>query len=104
MCGCDVARSPHGCVIADYLGEVDDPVATPAWLSSTTGLLEHGLFAPALVSEILVARGERVERLRRRSAAGEVAVALIPRGHCPARPAGVRSRDKPRRSLHDPSR
>ena len=27
------------------------------------GLIEHGLFAPALVSEILVARGERVDRI-----------------------------------------
>jgi ribose 5-phosphate isomerase A len=56
----DAPRSPDGGVIADYLGEVDDPVATAARLSSTTGLIEHGLFAPALVSEILVARGERV--------------------------------------------
>jgi len=59
----DVPRSPDGGVIADYLGEVDDPGATAARLSSTTGLIEHGLFAPALVSEILVARGERVERI-----------------------------------------
>jgi ribose 5-phosphate isomerase A len=59
----DVRRSPDGGVIADYLGEVDDPVATAARLSNTTGLIEHGLFAPALVSEILVARGERVDRI-----------------------------------------
>ena len=59
----DVPRSPDGGVIADYLGEVDDPAATAAWLSSTTGLIEHGLFAPDLVSEILVARGERVDRI-----------------------------------------
>jgi ribose 5-phosphate isomerase A len=59
----DVPRSPDGGVIADYLGEVDDPAATAALLSSTTGLIEHGLFAPALVSEILVARGARVDRV-----------------------------------------
>jgi ribose 5-phosphate isomerase A len=59
----DVPRSPDGGVIADYLGEVDDPVATAARLSSTTGLIEHGLFAPTLVSEILVAHGERVDRI-----------------------------------------
>ena len=46
----DVPRSLDGSVIADYLGEVDDPVATAARLSSTTRLIEHGLFAPALVS------------------------------------------------------
>jgi ribose 5-phosphate isomerase A len=59
----DVPRSPDGGVIADYLGEVEDPDAMAARLSSTTGLIEHGLFAPALVSEILVARGERVHRI-----------------------------------------
>ncbi|HEV7174012.1 MAG TPA: hypothetical protein VGN29_00895, partial [Solirubrobacteraceae bacterium] len=59
----DVPRSPDGGVIADYFGEVDDPVATAARLSSTTGLIEHGLFAPDLVSEILVARGQRVDRI-----------------------------------------
>ena len=59
----DVPRSPDGGVIADYLGEVDDPVETAARLSSITGLIEHGLFAPALVSEVLVARGGRVDRI-----------------------------------------
>ena len=57
------ARSPDGAVIAGYLGEVDDPVETHAQLSSTTRLIERGLFAPALVSEILVARRERADRL-----------------------------------------
>ena len=59
----DVPRSPDGGVIADYLGEVEDPDTMAARLSSTTGVIEHGLFGPALVSEILVARGERVDRL-----------------------------------------
>ena len=59
----DVPRSPDGGAIADYLGEVEDPDTMAARLSSTTGVIEHGLFGPALVSEILVARGERVDRL-----------------------------------------
>ena len=59
----DVPRSPDGGVIADYLGEVEDPDTMAARLSSTTGVIEHGLFGPALVSEILVARGERVDRI-----------------------------------------
>lgn len=59
----DVPQSPDGGVIADYLGEVDEPAATAARLSSTTGVVEHGLFAPTLVSEILVARGEHVDRI-----------------------------------------
>jgi ribose 5-phosphate isomerase A len=59
----DVPRSPDGGIIADYLGEIEDPVALAARLSNTTGVVEHGLFGPALVSEILVARGERVDLL-----------------------------------------
>ena len=59
----DVPRSPDGGAIADYLGEVEDPDTMAARLSSTTGVIEHGLFGPALVSEILVARGERVDRI-----------------------------------------
>jgi hypothetical protein len=43
--------------------DIDDPIATAAPLSSTTGLSEHALFAPALVSEKLMARGERVDRI-----------------------------------------
>jgi ribose 5-phosphate isomerase A len=58
----DVPRSPDGGVIADYLGEIDDPAALAARLSATVGVVEHGLFPPALVSEVLVGRGERVER------------------------------------------
>ncbi len=59
----DVPRSPDGGVIADYLGEFDDPAALAAELSATVGVVEHGLFPAALVSEVLVARGETVERL-----------------------------------------
>jgi ribose 5-phosphate isomerase A len=59
----DVPRSPDGGVIADYRGPVDDPEATAARLAATPGVVEHGLFPPALVYEILVARGDRVQRL-----------------------------------------
>ena len=57
-----VPRSLDGGVIAD-LSEVDDALATAVWLSGTTGIIEHGLFGPALVSEVLVARGNRVDRI-----------------------------------------
>jgi len=60
----DVPRSPDGGVIADYLGPVDDVEATAALLSATPGVVDHGLFRPALVSEIIVARGESVEYRR----------------------------------------
>ncbi len=59
----DVPRSPDGGVIADYFGEFDDPEQLALRLSTTVGVVEHGLFEPALVSEVLVARGDRVERI-----------------------------------------
>jgi ribose 5-phosphate isomerase A len=62
----DAPRSPDGGVIADYLGQVDDPDRTDLRLSSTTGVIEHGLFPPNLVSEILVARGGQVDRIKPR--------------------------------------
>lgn len=61
----DVPCSPDGGVIADYTGTVDDPEALATVLSATTGLVEHGLFSPALVSDVIVARGEHVEHRRR---------------------------------------
>jgi ribose 5-phosphate isomerase A len=59
----DVPRSPDGGRIADYLGPVDDPAGLAARLSAQPGLVEHGLFPPALVTEILIGRGEEVERV-----------------------------------------
>jgi ribose 5-phosphate isomerase A len=59
----DVPLSPDGGVIADYLGPVAAPRAVAAWLASTPGVVEHGLFHPELVSEILVGRGDEVEGL-----------------------------------------
>jgi ribose 5-phosphate isomerase A len=60
----DVPPSPDGGVIADYLGEVGDPAELAARLASAPGVVEHGLFGPELVSEILVARDDEVERRR----------------------------------------
>jgi ribose 5-phosphate isomerase A len=59
----DVAESPDGGLIADYRGPVSDPAELAAWFASIPGVVEHGLFAPALVSEVLIGRGESVERL-----------------------------------------
>jgi ribose 5-phosphate isomerase A len=59
-----VPPSPDGGVIADYLGEVADPAELAARLSATPGVVEHGLFPPALVDTILVAREGRVDVLR----------------------------------------
>jgi ribose 5-phosphate isomerase A len=58
-----VPPSPDGGLIADYGGEVGDPAELAARLSAIPGVVEHGLFPPELVSEVLVGRGSRVERL-----------------------------------------
>jgi ribose 5-phosphate isomerase A len=50
----DCPPSPDGNVIADYLGPVHDPATLAAGLSAVPGLIEHGLFAPALVSDVIV--------------------------------------------------
>lgn len=58
----DVAPSPDGGLIADHLGPVDDPYALAERLAAVPGVVEHGLFPPELVSEILVGRDDEVER------------------------------------------
>ena len=60
----DTHRSPDGGVIADYLGPIDDQIELAERLEATPGVVEHGLFPPELVSEILVARGDEIERFR----------------------------------------
>ena len=54
--------SPDGGVIADYRGEVGDPILLAARLSATPGVVDHGLFPPGLVGEVLIGRGDEVER------------------------------------------
>jgi ribose 5-phosphate isomerase A len=51
-------------VIADYLGPVGDARELAARLAATPGVVEHGLFPPELVAEILVGRPDgSVERI-----------------------------------------
>ncbi len=57
-----VEPSPDGGLIADYLGAVGDPRELAARLSATPGVVEHGLFAPEMVSLILIAGEDAVER------------------------------------------
>jgi ribose 5-phosphate isomerase A len=59
----DVPPSPDGGLIADYRGPVADPAELAARLSATPGVVEHGLFGPDLVSEILVGREGAVQRV-----------------------------------------
>ena len=62
----DAPPSPDGNVIADYTGPVDDPEALSGRLDRWPGVVAHGLFAPELVTEVLVGRADGVvERLAR---------------------------------------
>jgi ribose 5-phosphate isomerase A len=60
-----VPDSPDGNVIADYQGDASDPENLAAWLGSVPGVVEHGLFPPSMTSEILIGRGDTVDRLTR---------------------------------------
>jgi ribose 5-phosphate isomerase A len=51
-----VPLSPDGGVIADLFAPVDDPAALAAELDGVAGVVGHGLFPPALVSEVIVGR------------------------------------------------
>jgi len=56
----DVPRSPDGGIIADYHGPIEDPAKLAARLSATPGVVDHGLFPPALTSTAIIARGEGI--------------------------------------------
>jgi len=62
----DAPPTPDGGLLADYLGPVGDPAALAARLAATPGVVEHGLFGPELVSDVLVGRGEQVQALEPR--------------------------------------
>lgn len=55
--------APDGGVLADWLGPVDDPAALADTLAATPGVVDHGLFPPELVSDVLVGRGDAVEQI-----------------------------------------
>jgi ribose 5-phosphate isomerase A len=57
----DVPPSPEGNPIADYFGPIDDPRALAARLSQTPGVVDHGLFTPEMVSDILIANPSGIE-------------------------------------------
>jgi ribose 5-phosphate isomerase A len=59
----DAPESPDGGVIADYGGPVGDPGELAARFANTPGVVEHGLFPPSLVSDVLVGRGDAAEPL-----------------------------------------
>ena len=59
----DAALSPDGGVLADYLGEIGDPGELSDRLCGSAGVIEHGLFPPSMVSEVLVGGRRGVDRI-----------------------------------------
>jgi len=57
----DAPPSPDGGVIADYHGEFEDRAQLASRLDAMPGVLGHGIFAPALSADVLVASAGRVE-------------------------------------------
>jgi ribose 5-phosphate isomerase A len=57
----DLPRSPDGGVLAFWRGDIGDPAATAAFLASVPGVVDHGLFPPSMVSNVIIARGTDVE-------------------------------------------
>ncbi len=62
----DGARTPDGGVIADYFGDFADPRELSNQLSTTPGIIEHGLFPPELVHAIYICSGQTVTKTTRR--------------------------------------
>ena len=55
----DVPRSPDNGVIADYHGSIDDPARPrPPCSAAPPDVVEHGLFPPAMVSDVIIASGD----------------------------------------------
>ena len=57
----DAARSPDGGMIGDFTGSFGDARELADRLSAEPGVVEHGLFPPELVSDVVVARRDTVE-------------------------------------------
>jgi ribose 5-phosphate isomerase A len=55
------AVTPDGGVLADYLGEIGEPMGLAARLAATPGVVSHGLFPPEMVDRVLVGRGDTVQ-------------------------------------------
>ena len=59
----DAPASPDGGVIGDYRGRgLDDPAALAARLEADPGVAAHGLFPPGMVAELIIGKGDELER------------------------------------------
>ena len=59
----DAPPSPDGGVLADYAAPFADPGELAAWLAALPGVVDHGLFPPEMVSDVLVGRGTEAQAL-----------------------------------------
>ena len=57
----DAPRTPDGGVLADLHAPVGDPARMAERLDAVPGLVSHGLFPPAMVTTVFIARGDEVE-------------------------------------------
>jgi ribose 5-phosphate isomerase A len=60
----ETPRSPDGGLIADLHDPIDDPAALAARLDATPGVVDHGLFPPSMVHDVLIAGTTGVEHRR----------------------------------------
>jgi len=58
-------KTPDGGVLAEYVGEVGEPARLACRLAAQAGVVDHGLFPPELVTEVLVGTDGKVDRLGR---------------------------------------
>lgn len=65
----EVPPSPEGNLIADYFGPIEDARALAAHLADTPGVVDHGLFAAQMVSDILIAGPDGIEHREPRKGA-----------------------------------
>jgi ribose 5-phosphate isomerase A len=54
----EAPATPDGGVVADFRGPMGDPAGLAAALSGVPGVVDHGLFPPALVSSVLVGHAD----------------------------------------------
>jgi ribose 5-phosphate isomerase A len=60
----DLSPTPDGNVIVDLHGPLGDPVERSAALEAVAGVIDHGLYPPQMVSEVLVGRvGGMIDRI-----------------------------------------
>ena len=57
----DGELSPDGGMIGDWNGDLTDLIAAGAALAAIPGIVGHGLFPSAMVHDVLIARGNRIE-------------------------------------------